>query len=129
MQTEKLNLNSILGYSLQKSNTFNFNAAASGGPSDIIETMNASVLRESTYSYKTGWGITSLFARANVSYAGKYLASLSIRRDGSSRFGSNNQYAYFPAGSVAWRLSEENFLKSIEEISELKLREIGRAHV
>lgn len=122
LQTERLSLNSILGYSFQESSTFNFNAAASGGPSDIIETMNASALRETTYSYKTGWGITSIFARANISYAGKYLASLSMRRDGSSRFGSNNQYAYFPAGSVAWRLSEENFMKGIDELNELKLR-------
>src|SRR5690606_36833261 len=69
LQTNRLSLNAIAGYSAQESNSFNFNALASGGPSDIIQTMNASVLRESTYSYKTGWGITSLFSRANVSFA------------------------------------------------------------
>ena len=45
-------------------------------------------------------------------YDSKYLASVSTRRDGSSRFGANNRYATFPAVSVAWRASEENFLKS-----------------
>lgn len=127
LQNDRFNLKGIVGYSAQESSAFNFNARASGGPSDIIETMNASVLRESTYSYKTGWGITSLFARANVSYADRYIASLSIRRDGSSRFGSNNRYALFPAASVAWRVNEESFMQDIRQINELKLRaSIGR---
>lgn len=127
LQTDILNLKGILGYSMQESSSFNFNARASGGPSDIIETMNASPLKENAYSYKTGWGINSLFARLNFSYASKYLASLSIRRDGSSRFGSDNQYAFFPAGSIAWRMNEEGFLKDIKEINELKIRAgIGR---
>lgn len=127
LQTDKIHLNGILGYSVQESNSFSFSAKASGGPSDIIGTMNASVLRESATSYKSGWGITSLFARANFSYESKYLASLSIRRDGSSRFGTNNQYAMFPAGSIAWRISEEGFMKDIRQINGLKLRaSIGR---
>ena len=127
LQTGKLNLKSVLGYSIQEATSFSLSAAASGGPSDIISTMNASVLKSDAYSYKTGWGMNSLFARANFSYASKYLASVSIRRDGSSRFGTNNKYALFPAGSIAWRLNEEGFLKGIKEINELKIRAgIGR---
>jgi TonB-linked SusC/RagA family outer membrane protein len=127
LRTSKINFNGILGYSMQESQSFNFNAKASGGPSDIIETMNASVLRETANSYKTGWGLTSIFSRLNMTYAGKYIASVSMRRDGSSRFGSNNQYAYFPAASVAWRVNEEGFLRDVKQISELKLRaSIGR---
>lgn len=127
LQTDNINMVGILGYSMQESNSFNFNARASGGPSDVISTMNASVLKEAAYSYRTGWGINSLFARLNLSYASKYLASLSIRRDGSSRFGSNNQYALFPAGSIAWRINEESFMKDIKLVNELKLRaSIGR---
>jgi TonB-linked SusC/RagA family outer membrane protein len=127
LRTDKIHFNGIVGYSMQESQAFNFNAKASGGPSDIIETMNASVLRETAYSYKTGWGLTSLFSRLNMTYAGKYIASVSMRRDGSSRFGSNNQYAYFPAASVAWRVNEEGFLQDVKQISELKLRaSIGR---
>lgn len=122
LRKEKINFTGILGYSIQESDAFNFNAKASGGPSDIIETMNASVLRETTYSYKTGWGLTSLFSRLNMTYAGKYIAAVSMRRDGSSRFGSNNRYAYFPAASVAWRVNEEAFMHDIRQISELKVR-------
>ena len=127
LRTGKINFGGILGYSLQESQAFNFNALASGGPSDLIETMNASVLREESNSYKTGWGLTSLFSRLNMTYADKYIASVSMRRDGSSRFGSNNQYAYFPAASVAWRVSEEGFMRDLRPVSELKLRaSVGR---
>jgi TonB-linked SusC/RagA family outer membrane protein len=64
----------------------------------------------------------SLFAKADYSYNDRYLASLTIRRDGSSNFGDENKYGYFPAASVAWRLSEEDFLKDSELFSDLKIR-------
>lgn len=58
----------------------------------------------------------------NYSYNGKYLLAGSIRTDASSRFGPDNKWALFPAFSAAWRISEENFLKRVHSISELKLR-------
>ncbi|NJK94037.1 MAG: SusC/RagA family TonB-linked outer membrane protein, partial [Bacteroidales bacterium] len=126
-KVDKVDVKTIAGYSLQESHAFNFNAAASGGPTDIISTMNASVLLEKINSYKTSWGINSLFTRVYINYANRYLASFSIRQDGSSRFGINNQYAIFPAGSIAWRLSEEEFFKNIKAINDLKIRfSIGR---
>jgi len=64
----------------------------------------------------------SLFAKADYSYNDRYLASLTIRRDGSSNFGDENKYGYFPAGSIAWRLSEEDFLKDLNVFSDLKIR-------
>lgn len=127
LQLEKHRLNAIVGYSMQDYKNFNFNASASGGPSDLISTMNSSTTKGTIYSYKTGWGINSLFARANYSYASKYLIGLSIRNDGSSRFGSNNRYALFPAGSIAWRISEESFMENISMLDDLKIRgSIGR---
>lgn len=64
----------------------------------------------------------SLFARANYSYADKYYLQILARRDGSSKFGPNEKYGFFPAVSAAWRISEENFLKNNQTISNLKLR-------
>jgi len=64
----------------------------------------------------------SLFARANYSYADKYYLQILARRDGSSKFGPNEKYGFFPAVSAAWRISEENFLKNNHTISNLKLR-------
>lgn len=64
----------------------------------------------------------SFYARANYSYASKYLLQATIRRDGSSAFGSNNRWATFPSASFAWRLSEEPFIKKLNIFDDLKLR-------
>lgn len=71
-----------------------------------------------------GKGVTfySLFGRVNYIYNDKYIVTGVLRRDGSSRFGSNSRYGVFPAGSVAWRLSSEDFMKSIPWITDMKIR-------
>lgn len=70
----------------------------------------------------TGNRLLSQFGKADYVHSNKYLASFTIRRDGSSRFGKNNRYGIFPAATVGWRLSEETFIKQIKPISDLKLR-------
>lgn len=62
------------------------------------------------------------FARVNYSYKDKYLLQASVRRDGGSVFGTNNQWGYFPAASIGWRLAQEDFMKGQTIFSELKLR-------
>lgn len=64
----------------------------------------------------------STLARANYSYADKYLFTASMRADGSSRFGKNHKWGYFPSGAFAWRVNEEKFMKPIKAINNLKLR-------
>ena len=64
----------------------------------------------------------SFYGRANYSYAGRYIAQAAVRRDGASVFGSNNKWATFPSASVAWRLSEESFIKNLDIFTDLKLR-------
>jgi len=64
----------------------------------------------------------SLFSRVNYSFKDRYLISASLRADGSSKFGSGNKYAYFPAVSMAWRIIEENFMEEQNIFSDLKLR-------
>ncbi len=66
--------------------------------------------------------LNSYFARANYSYLNKYLVTLTGRVDGSSKFGANTKYGFFPSGSLAWRISEEGFAKDIQALSNLKLR-------
>ncbi|AZI26349.1 TonB-dependent receptor [Pedobacter sp. G11] len=71
----------------------------------------------------TSSALLSYFAKANYTYNDRYLLSATIRRDGSSRFGKENQFGYFPAFSLGWRLSEEDFIKkSLPFFSDLKLR-------
>lgn len=66
--------------------------------------------------------LQSYFGRVNYNYDGKYLITASLRADGSTRFGENNKYGYFPSVAVGWTISEENFLKDSNIIKELKLR-------
>jgi len=66
--------------------------------------------------------LISFFGRANYNYNDRFLASFSVRRDGSSRFGPGNQWGVFPAVSGAWRLSQESFLRGFRSLSDLKLR-------
>lgn len=66
--------------------------------------------------------VSSLFARINYNFKGKYLFTAIARRDGSSRFGTNNRYGFFPSGSVGWIASEENFWPENQIVNFLKLR-------
>jgi TonB-dependent starch-binding outer membrane protein SusC len=66
--------------------------------------------------------INSYFARLNYGYQGKYLLTLTGRVDGSSKFGADSKYGMFPSGSVAWRISQEDFAQNIEALSNLKIR-------
>jgi TonB-linked SusC/RagA family outer membrane protein len=78
---------------------------------------------QSNDSSNSSWSLFSVFGRVNYSFDNKYLLEAVVRRDGSSRFGANNKYGTFPAFSLAWRLSEENFMESTRGwLSSLKLR-------
>ena len=68
------------------------------------------------------WALFSYFGRVNYSYDDKYLFTATLRRDGSSRFGSANRFGTFPSASAAWRISEEDFFKSLTFVNDLKLR-------
>lgn len=70
------------------------------------------------------WGeeLISFFGRVNYSHLDKYLATVTLRADGSSKFGTNSKWGYFPSASVAWRINEEEFLRDVDVLSNLKLR-------
>lgn len=68
------------------------------------------------------WKMAGAFARANYTYDNKYIVNATIRRDGSSRFGENKRWGWFPSVSAAWHINKENFMKDIEFVSELRLR-------
>jgi TonB-linked SusC/RagA family outer membrane protein len=75
----------------------------------------------------TGSRLLSQFARVDYNFSDRYLAALTLRRDGSSRFGSDNRYGFFPAVSVGWRIDKEAFMQNVTAISSLKLRAgVGR---
>lgn len=80
------------------------------------------VNRGGTNSAVQEWALTSLLSRLTYNYKGKYLLTAAVRRDGSSRFGSNNRWGTFPSVSAGWVLSDEEFIKSIPKISFAKIR-------
>ena len=73
-------------------------------------------------SEKNDSKLISFFGRLSYDYQGKYLVTASLRYEGSSKYGANNKWGYFPAVSAGWRLSEEEFMKSIGWINDLKIR-------
>lgn len=75
-----------------------------------------------SYGTGEGYSLVSYFGKLNYNYADKYLASLTLRYDGSSRFGKNNRYATFPSVSFGWRINREKFLQGITWLNDLKLR-------
>jgi len=73
-------------------------------------------------SSSSNWGLQSLLARVNYGYKSKYLITATMRADGSSKFNPENRWGYFPSGAFAYRLSEEEFIKKNDFISNIKLR-------
>jgi len=96
--------------------------AGTGFPSDDLQTVASASEITSGTSSRTKYNFLSYFGRATFSILDKYLVKGSLRYDGSSRFGVSNKYGLFPAASVGWIISEEDFIKNSESISLLKLR-------
>ncbi len=126
-------LNAVLGYSYQD-NIYGdgIQVSSTNFPADNIGYNNLALGNPygvPGYRINVGNDLTygkilmiSDFFRLNYNYKDKYLVQGSIRRDGSSVFGANNRWGYFPAGSVAWRISQEDFMKDQSFVNELKLR-------
>jgi TonB-linked SusC/RagA family outer membrane protein len=120
----KNKFNFLLGEENIKDKFQNFNASAQGL---ALADLNYAYLSEGTSNVLANGGgsgdaLLSYFAKATYAYDDKYLLSATVRRDGSSKFGANNRYATFPAASVGWRLSQEDFIKKFKFIADLKLR-------
>ena len=83
---------------------------------------NAGVGEAEAYGNGGGFTLVSFFGKVNYTYDDKYMASFTIRHDGSSRFGKNHRYGTFPSVSAGWRINQEKFLKDVSWIDNLKLR-------
>lgn len=120
----KGSLGALLGYSYQKNTTQRSSSAASGFPSNSVSFHNlgsGAIYIQPTSSLVES-EIQSVFARANYDYDDKYLLTATVRRDGASNFAANEKYATFPSAALGWKMSNEDFLKDNETVSNLKLR-------
>ncbi|GAB3425896.1 SusC/RagA family TonB-linked outer membrane protein [Niabella aquatica] len=117
-------LDGVLGYSYQNYNGQGSGAKAQDFTTDILsyDDMDAGSQRPVVSSYRDRHILVSYFSRWQYAFNGKYIVMASGRMDGSDRFGANNRYAFFPSVALAWRVSDESFLKSVKSISDLKLR-------
>ncbi|MFA5819195.1 MAG: TonB-dependent receptor [Bacteroidales bacterium] len=118
-------LSALLGLSWSRYRWENLNAQNNNYFDDFYKWHNLSVgtaPRPNPTSSDGQNSLNSYFARANYSYKGKYLMTVTGRVDGSSKFGANSKYGFFPSGSLAWRISEEEFMQNIAALSNLKLR-------
>jgi TonB-dependent starch-binding outer membrane protein SusC len=112
------------GFSIQTSQWEDQASAARGFPNDGFRWNNlgAGATRTELGSNASDWTLISNIGRVNYNLYDRYLFTVTGRRDGSSRFGANNKWAFFPSAAFAWRLSEEAFLKDQTLFDDLKLR-------
>lgn len=110
------------GYTVQKFRSDYTGISGSNYADDRIQTINAALVKNNPSQDVQEWSMMSFLGRVNYDLMGRYLLSASIRRDGSSRFGSNNKWGNFPAVSLGWLVSEENFMKSADWLSMFKVR-------
>jgi len=116
-------LNIVGGYSWQEFNNYNQSTIATGFVSDNLGADNiGGGINQVTQNNHEVNRLISFYGRANYNYDNKYLLTATVREDGSSRFGANNRWATFPSAALAWKLSEEGFMKDMTNINELKLR-------
>ncbi|GIZ14365.1 SusC/RagA family TonB-linked outer membrane protein [Capnocytophaga catalasegens] len=117
----KHSLSALGGWSMQYNRDESNYMFANGFISNSIKTLNAGIVTRGN-SEMSEWAILSAIARIQYNYAGKYMLIAAIRADGASCFGNNNKWGYFLSVSIGWRISEENFLKEVSFLSDLKLR-------
>ncbi|WP_183558558.1 TonB-dependent receptor [Mucilaginibacter sp. SP1R1] len=122
-QFGKHNLSAIAGYEQQYNQASNLDASRLNYPTNTLTDLNGGPASGSTNDgYTTSWAIKSFYSRLNYDYNDKYLFSATFRRDGTSRFLPGHQWGSFYSFSGGWRISQENFIKDVTWISDLKLR-------
>lgn len=115
-------LDAVLGTSYQKYDINSISLSGEQFPSDVYKKLSAAAAPTSISSSGTAFRVLSYFGRVNYKFNDRYLLALSGRYDGSSKFGANNRYGFFPAASLGWIVTEERFLQNVRWLSFLKLK-------
>lgn len=121
---KKHDLNVMSGYTYQQETYKPLSMSGSGFISDepgVYNMANANLQNPASAGYSK-WVLASWLGRINYSYAGRYMATFSMRADGSSRYSEGHKWGYFPSAALAWRISDEKFMKPLTWLDNLKLR-------
>ncbi|EDM34734.1 tonB-dependent outer membrane receptor [Pedobacter sp. BAL39] len=120
---ENHRINVLGGTSWQISRSSSFSASGQGFPDDVyLNNLSSAATTLPATGLSAQNSLLSFYARANYSLFDKYIFTFTGRSDASSKFPAKNRVGYFPSGGVAWRISQENFLKDVKWINEIKLR-------
>lgn len=117
----KHDLSVVAGFTAQQTQLTNSSSTATNFATDNIPTLNAGTLSALTSTEERS-ALASVLFRANYAYDNKYLLSIGSRWDGSSRFGDNNRWGYFPSASIGWRINREDFYPENAIVNDLKVR-------
>ncbi len=115
-------LSALIGLTYQKESWQTALLEVDGYPNELVQTLNAATNVRDFGTNRGEWGLISQLARVNYIFRDRYLLTASIRRDGSSRFGSDNRWGVFPSVSAGWIITEEEFMSAVTVLSNLKLR-------
>lgn len=118
----KNNLNATFGFTAQKEQMKKASFNTTGAPNDLVQNVaGGSTLTSYAYD-RQAWSLASFLGRIQYNYDNKYLFSVALRTDGSSRFGKNQRWGYFPSASAGWRIVSEKFMNNLKWVSNLKMR-------
>ncbi|MGA9651011.1 SusC/RagA family TonB-linked outer membrane protein [Pedobacter sp.] len=118
---KKHNLNALIGNTLNTVLNESTSASGTGFAANSLRSVSVAATRSGSAS-RAESKLVSFFSKVSYTFDGKYTIDGSIRADASSKFGTNNRWGYFPSGGVAWRLSQEEFIKKLNFFDELKIR-------
>lgn len=116
-------VDAVVGVSFENSENRNFSATGTDFPMDeIMNNMGSAATPYGVDGARAGRGLLSSFGRFNYKLMDRYMFTFTGRYDGSSKFGSNNKFGFFPSAAFAWRMNKENFMAEVTQIDDLKLR-------
>ncbi len=118
----KHRINAMAGTSYQEYKKESVSASGSGRASELTTEMDNATKATDVGGNSLRWALMSYMARLHYSYDDRYLVTATFRADGSSKFGKDNRFGYFPSFAAAWNIGNESFMQSVKSISQLKLR-------
>ncbi|WP_229127713.1 SusC/RagA family TonB-linked outer membrane protein [Bacteroides nordii] len=118
----KHRINAMVGTSYQEYKKESVSASGSGRASELTTELDNATKATDVGGNSLRWALMSYMARLHYSYDDRYLVTATFRADGSSKFGKDNRFGYFPSFAAAWNIGNESFMQSVKSISQLKLR-------
>lgn len=119
--SKKHNINALIGNTINTVLSQGTSATGTGFASNDLKAVSVASVRSGS-SYQNKSKLASFFGKINYTYNNRYTVDASLRADGSSKFGTNNRWGYFPSGGITWRAGQEDFVRNLRFFDELKLR-------